>query len=175
MNKKVIFILIVLLAFIVGTQIIVWSNITGESGTVGIIKGLIIAILSMIAGALVMYLIIEKTPAVEEPVKKYVKEAVESVEKTIKDYKDKGNIKESEVDKVKNLKSKWEITLGTLVGEEYTIYKEIFDNEGKLLQKNIVEKTGFSNAKVSRALDVLERKNLVDRKRDGMSNIVILK
>ncbi|OQX22450.1 MAG: hypothetical protein BWK75_00665 [Candidatus Altiarchaeales archaeon A3] len=175
MNKKVIFILIVLLAFIVGTQIIVWSNITGDDGTVGIMKGLIIAILSMVVGALIMYLITEKTPAVEESVKKYVKDAVESIEKTITEYKDKGNIKESEEDKVKNLKSKREITLGTLVGDEYAIYKEIFDNEGKLLQKNIIEKTGFSNAKVTRVLDVLERKNIVERKRDGMSNIVILK
>ncbi len=175
MNKKVIFILIVLLAFIVGTQIIVWSNITEDDGTVGIMKGLIIAILSMVVGALIMYLITEKTPAVEELVKKYVKEAVESVEKTIKDYNDKGNIKESEEDKVKNLKSNWEITLGTLVGDEYAIYKEIFDNGGKLLQKNIIEKTGLSNAKVTRVLDVLERKNIVERKRNGMSNIVVLK
>ncbi|MCD6411533.1 MAG: MarR family transcriptional regulator [Thermoplasmata archaeon] len=38
-----------------------------------------------------------------------------------------------------------------------------------------MKKTGISKASVSRALDLLESKGLVERRRRGMGNIVLLK
>jgi len=40
--------------------------------------------------------------------------------------------------------------------------------------RDIVEGTDLSKATVSRTLDTLESKDLVERKRKGMSNVVIL-
>ena len=53
----------------------------------------------------------------------------------------------------------------------YTLVKE----EGLIYQHEIVRATGFSKAKVSRILDKLEAMGLVERKRRGMSNIVLLR
>ncbi len=47
--------------------------------------------------------------------------------------------------------------------------------EGALFQAALVEKSGLSKVKVTRILDTLEGKGLVERKRRGMSNVVILK
>lgn len=47
--------------------------------------------------------------------------------------------------------------------------------EGTMFQSDLVEKSGFTKVKVTRILDVLEGKRLVERKRRGMTNVVILK
>ena len=44
-----------------------------------------------------------------------------------------------------------------------------------MFQADLVDKCGFGKVKVTRILDGLENKGLVERKRRGMSNIVILK
>jgi uncharacterized membrane protein len=62
-----------------------------------------------------------------------------------------------------------------LKNDEQKIYQVILDSEGILLQSEIVEKTEFPKAKVSRCLDTLENKDMIERKRRGMSNVVLLK
>jgi uncharacterized membrane protein len=44
-----------------------------------------------------------------------------------------------------------------------------------MYQSDLVGKTGFPKAKVTRCLDALENKKLVERKRKGMGNLVLLK
>ena len=44
-----------------------------------------------------------------------------------------------------------------------------------MFQSDIAEKTGFDKVKVTRVLDRLEGKQLIERKRRGMTNIVILR
>jgi uncharacterized membrane protein len=61
-----------------------------------------------------------------------------------------------------------------LEGDEKTLFKEILDNDG-LLQRDLILKTGFSEPKVSRLLDRIERRGLVIRRRDGMGNRILLK
>lgn len=65
-------------------------------------------------------------------------------------------------------------TIKSLREDELKVYMLIKD-EGLIYQNEIVKKTGFSKAKVSRILDKLEAIGIVERKRRGMSNIVILR
>jgi uncharacterized membrane protein len=44
-----------------------------------------------------------------------------------------------------------------------------------ILQRELISKTGFSEPKVSRLLDKLERRGLIIRQRDGMGNRVLIK
>jgi len=61
-----------------------------------------------------------------------------------------------------------------LEGDEKILFKEILDND-EILQRDLVLKTGFSEPKVSRLLDRLERRGLIIRRRDGMGNRVLIK
>jgi len=61
-----------------------------------------------------------------------------------------------------------------LEGDEKVLFQEIVDNDG-ILQRELVIKTGFSEPKVSRLLDKIERRGLIVRQRDGMGNRVLLK
>ena len=72
-------------------------------------------------------------------------------------------------------KKRWEEIAKTLRKEEQQIYRVIIESDGIVEQSKLPEKTGLSKASVSRALDLLESKGLVERKRRGMGNIVLLK
>ena len=61
-----------------------------------------------------------------------------------------------------------------LDGDEKILFQKIVDNDG-LLQRELILNTEFSEPKVSRLLDKLERRGLIIRKRDGMGNRVMLK
>jgi uncharacterized membrane protein len=72
-------------------------------------------------------------------------------------------------------KKEWGEIAISLKDDEKKIYEMILDSDGIILQSELTEKTGFSKPKVSRGLETLEIKDLIERKRRGMSNIVILK
>lgn len=65
--------------------------------------------------------------------------------------------------------------LNILNGDEKIIFAEIVNSEDGILQRDLVLKTGFSEAKVSRLLDKLEQRQLVIRRRYGMGNMIMLK
>jgi uncharacterized membrane protein len=62
-----------------------------------------------------------------------------------------------------------------LSDEEKKILAELEAEEGSCFQSSLVEKTDYSKVKVTRILDKLEGKKLIERKRRGMTNIVLLK
>ena len=72
-------------------------------------------------------------------------------------------------------KGSWEETLRTLTGDEKLVYETIVAANGVMFQSDLVEKSGFPKAKVSRILDRMEASGMVERKRRGMSNAIILK
>jgi len=76
-----------------------------------------------------------------------------------------------------NLREKENIqkTINSLSGDEKKIYEAIVQAGGTLFQSEIMEKTEMSKVKVSRVLDRLEGKGLIERRRRGMTNTVILK
>jgi uncharacterized membrane protein len=55
------------------------------------------------------------------------------------------------------------------------VYALLMENDGIMAQSDIVAKTGISKVSVTRALDTLEGKDLVERKRRGMGNIIYLR
>lgn len=75
---------------------------------------------------------------------------------------------------IKEKKQKKKIDLTGFRAEDKTLFK-IVQEQGTIFQSDLIEKTGFGKAKVSRIIDRLEGKNLVERKRRGMTNVVVLK
>jgi uncharacterized membrane protein len=65
--------------------------------------------------------------------------------------------------------------MSELSSDEKLILKKIIEAEGAVLQSDLAEKTNFNKVKVTRILDRLEGKQLIERKRRGMTNVVMLK
>ena len=72
-------------------------------------------------------------------------------------------------------KKRWKEIAKTLKEDEQKIYRAIIEADGIIEQSELSEKTGISKAGVSRALDLLESKGLVERRRRGMRNTILLK
>ncbi len=72
-------------------------------------------------------------------------------------------------------RSDMDSVIKTLKDDEKIIYNLILEAEGVIYQSDIVMKSEFPKAKVSRCLDALENSGIVERKRKGMGNIVLLK
>ena len=71
-------------------------------------------------------------------------------------------------------RAEWEETAERLANNEREIYETLMDADGVLPQSDVVDRTDLSKATVSRELDSLETKNLLERKRRGMGNVVLL-
>jgi len=86
--------------------------------------------------------------------------------------------KEIVVKKVKvkeKVPQKKPINYNNLDKDEKVIMKIVEENEGTIFQSDLVEKSQFSKVKVTRLLDRLEGRQLIERKRRGMTNVVVLK
>jgi len=86
--------------------------------------------------------------------------------------------------KIKKIKTKneklikkedYQNILSQLKNEEKNIFQIIVNEGGGIFQSDLVEKSNLSKVKVSRILDKLEAKNLIERKRRGMTNFVVIK
>ena len=62
-----------------------------------------------------------------------------------------------------------------LKSDEKLVLEKIIESEGSIFQSDLVEKTGLSKVKVSRIVDKLEGRGLVESKRRGITNVVLLK
>ncbi|MEM5855204.1 MAG: hypothetical protein QW472_02700 [Candidatus Aenigmatarchaeota archaeon] len=63
----------------------------------------------------------------------------------------------------------------TLQGNERKVYELVIGAGGSIFQGDLISKTGFSKVKVSRILDRLETNGLIERRRRGMVNLIVLK
>lgn len=59
--------------------------------------------------------------------------------------------------------------------EERQIVSLLKSNDNSLYQSDLIKETGKSKVQMTRVLDRLEAKRVIDRKRRGMTNIIILK
>jgi uncharacterized membrane protein len=75
---------------------------------------------------------------------------------------------------IEERRQRWEEVAKTLKNDEQVLYKAIID-EGIINQSVLVEKTGLPKSNVSRALYGLESRGLIERRRRGMGNVVLLK
>ncbi|WP_436909512.1 helix-turn-helix transcriptional regulator [Halosimplex marinum] len=71
-------------------------------------------------------------------------------------------------------REEWEAAAERLTGNEETVFRLVLDAGGERPQREIVEETDLSKATVSRTLDALEHRDLLERKRRGMGNLVTL-
>ena len=78
------------------------------------------------------------------------------------------------IKKISEKKDKKEINLFELKPEERQVLK-IVQEQGTIFQAELIERLGFGKAKITRILDRLEGKGIVERKRRGMTNVVVLK
>ena len=73
----------------------------------------------------------------------------------------------------KKIKNK-NIDTSELKSEEKQVL-ELVQNNKAVFQSDLIERTGFGKAKMTRIIDRLEGKGFVERKRRGMTNVVVLK
>jgi len=78
------------------------------------------------------------------------------------------------IKKIKEKKQKKNYDLSKLRKEDKQAF-DIIQESKTIFQADLIEKLGFGKAKVSRILDRLENRNLIERKRRGMTNVVVLK
>ena len=52
---------------------------------------------------------------------------------------------------------------------------ELIQDSRTIFQADLIEKTGFGKAKITRILDRLEGRDFIERKRRGMTNVVVVK
>jgi hypothetical protein len=88
----------------------------------------------------------------------------------------------TKIEKVKEQIKPKEITIDNfkkvmekLNEDEKLILEKIIEAKGTIFQSELVDNTEFSKVKVTRILDKLEGKDIIERKRRGMTNVVILK
>lgn len=84
-----------------------------------------------------------------------------------------GSISEGSI--AQERKSYKHIDESSLSEEEKQIYTLIKDKGGSAYQGDLVRETSWGKVKVTRILDKLELANILERKRRGMTNIIVLK
>ena len=67
------------------------------------------------------------------------------------------------------------IDVSKLNQEELKKYNLLKESEGSMYQSDLIKETDFTKVKVTRILDKMEVNGIIDRKRRGMTNIVVLK
>lgn len=82
--------------------------------------------------------------------------------------------RKSKEEVIKTVSNREDVLKG-LGEEEKSVYDTVVKAGNLMFQSELIEKTGFSKVKVSRILDRLEAKGLVERRRRGMTNAVVLK
>ena len=80
-----------------------------------------------------------------------------------------------QINQKKITKANYRKILGSLEPDDRKVLSIVVDAQGSVFQSELVNKTGLTKVKVTRVLDRLEGKGLIERKRRGMMNIVILK
>lgn len=71
-------------------------------------------------------------------------------------------------------RDRWEETAARLADTEQVVYEAVMEAGGEIPQQQIVERTDLSKATVSRTLKNLESRELLNRERRGMGNVVVL-
>lgn len=69
----------------------------------------------------------------------------------------------------------YESIILNLGDDEALFITKLLEEDGSIYQSELVKWSGFNKVRVTRILDKLEGKGLIERKRRGMTNIVILK
>lgn len=63
----------------------------------------------------------------------------------------------------------------TLTEEEKKVYDLLKIKKGSVYQSELIQETGFSKVQMTRILDRMEGRKIIERKRRGMTNVIILR
>lgn len=85
------------------------------------------------------------------------------------------NEKKTIIKNIKNVKNNIVTEAPKTLTPEAKIIFDLTAQYGSILQGELVSKSGMDKVRVSRLLDKLEMQGLIERKRHGMSNLVVLK
>lgn len=80
-----------------------------------------------------------------------------------------------QIEPKKITKGNYQKVMSTLSQDERLVLQKTIESQGTIFQSELVDKTKFTKVKVTRILDKLEGRGLVERKRRGMTNVIILK
>jgi len=72
-------------------------------------------------------------------------------------------------------KENYQKVMSDLSRDEKIVFQKVIESQGTIFQSELVDETKFAKVKVTRILDKLEGRDLIERKRRGMTNVVILK
>ncbi|MFH1421051.1 MAG: hypothetical protein ABIG30_03780 [Candidatus Aenigmatarchaeota archaeon] len=72
-------------------------------------------------------------------------------------------------------KENYQEIMKKLGNEEKLVLEKIIESKGTIFQSELVGSTGFPKVKITRILDRLEVQGVIERRRRGMSNVVMLK
>lgn len=86
----------------------------------------------------------------------------------------KEEFKEKEFISKKIDKNAYKKILSNLSDDEKYVMNKIIDSQGSVFQSELVN-SEYTKVKITRILDKLEGKGLIERKRRGMTNVVLLK
>lgn len=75
----------------------------------------------------------------------------------------------------KNQATMKDMDVSNLSEEENKIYSLLKDNKGSMYQSDLIRKTDFTKVQITRILDKMESDDILERRRRGMANIVVLK
>lgn len=89
--------------------------------------------------------------------------------------KEEKKVSKEEIKGTSVSKEAYEEIMKTLNDEEKTVLENIIEANGTIFQSDLTEKTNFNKVKVTRVLDKLEGRGIIERRRRGMTNVVILK
>ena len=78
-----------------------------------------------------------------------------------------------QIEPKKITKENYQKIMSDLNKDEKNVFGKIIEMQGTILQSDLVNKTGFTKVKVTRILDKLEGRGLIERKRRGMTNVDI--
>jgi|WetSurMetagenome_2_1015567.scaffolds.fasta_scaffold178320_2 hypothetical protein len=67
------------------------------------------------------------------------------------------------------------VDLSKLDEDEKKVYEMLKTAGGSMFQGDVIKQLGYTKVTVSRLIDKMEQKGVVERKRRGMSNLVVLK
>lgn len=71
-------------------------------------------------------------------------------------------------------KEDYKKVLSKLGPDEKLVLEKVIGSEGMMYQSDLVKETGFNKVKVTRILDRLEQMRIIERRRRGMSNVVVV-
>jgi hypothetical protein len=128
----------------------------------------LIAILILVGVAITFFLKDKVAQVSKEQVTEVVKAAVEETVTT-------NNANNANSQDLGLTDAKKQQILASVEGVEQQIIQLIINCDGSIYQSDLTKELNLTKVKVTRLLDRLEGKGLIERKRRGMTNVVVLK